>query len=858
MAFTLPSDLPTDLVDGSSTVDAAFFNNLSGMGNSTKAAVATWGFNPQVSLTAASESTSSASYVDLTTTTDTVTAAIGSSGKALVILRADITAGAVNYGGYMGYEMSGANTAAATDTKCIQYYHKGSISAMFLEENLTAGFTTFKLKYRCASGTSTFANRRITVIPFPATNGTHESGAFTMDSSSSVGLGMSGSGYNRPYCLGVGAGATGSGSPVSFSDTVPAGTTCTLIWVAHYNSSGSPTITGSVGAKSAALIETTTCAANNNSRISCLAVMNPSTGTQTVSVTNSNPSGMVITTCHYSNVTAVGAWAENANQSPAACTVSATSTDPRFAYCAGYSYGATGSTATFSGDFSGTQRFVIAGGAAATNPPMLVGDSYGNYGTLAETVTRTQSTYGYGALIVQLFAPAAAFNLSVTPTLSFAVRSNKAVTFDSVGAGFANAAATAPSWSHTIGANAKALVVVATFYNNGLATPTFSNAKVGTKDLDLLGVFLNFTTGGWNTYTAYLGCVNPPTGTQTVTFTTGSAYIGANSFAYTNTATISALTCVTTANVSQAQTQTIVAASTSSDEMVLASASASTSPYNSFTPNQRHTAGSLYWIVGDSFGSNGNVTLTANCSANNLYGAGYVVLRPTQTTTAASVNLSVTPAIGMTAAGSKPTVQGANASHTTSVTIPAHQADDLIVIFAKGSAPAVSKPSAAGTVPAWVTIDSVSGSYTSTFVAYYVATSNDHTSGTWSGATAMVAAVIRGANTSTPIGGHAVGSAGATGNICTGTAITLTNSSGTSQILEFYGWGDDVNSVTSVSSAPSGHTRQVTGTYAGAGGELVALNTRNTTTSGAAVDQVSTSGTWWRSASVEVLSNVQP
>ena len=224
MAFTLPSDLPTNVVDDVTEVNAAFFNNLSGMGNSMKAALATWGINAQATTVTTSESTASTSYTDLTTTTDSVTAAIGSSGKALVIIRAKIDNQA-DWGAYVGYALSGANTVAATDAKCIRYWYKGTLSAVFFEENLTAGFTTFKLKYKATSGTATFADRRIIVIPFPATDGTHASGDFTL--ADTISMAMAGAGINRPTYDALGDGyynaSTNTGG--SFSHTGTSGAT---------------------------------------------------------------------------------------------------------------------------------------------------------------------------------------------------------------------------------------------------------------------------------------------------------------------------------------------------------------------------------------------------------------------------------------------------------------------------------------------------------------------------------------------------------------------------------------------------------------------------------------------------------
>ncbi len=196
---------------------------------------------------------------------------------------------------------------------------------------------------------------------------------------------------------------------------------------------------------------------------------------------------------------------------------------------------------------------------------------------------------------------------------------------------------------------------------------------------------------------------------------------------------------------------------------------------------------------------------------------------------------------------------GSNVANATSVTIPVHDVGDLIVIYAHssgGTSPSV--PSAAGTVPAWTTIDTQSGSFSNLRTAQCIATANNHTSGTWTGADAMIAVVLRNVNSSTPIGGHAVSVESATGNTCPGAAVTMSDTTGSSVLLQFYGWGDGVNSVTSISAAPGGYTQQIAGVYTGSK-VAVCLNTKDSTTSDGAVAQTSVTGTWSRGATVEIL-----
>lgn len=174
MAFSLPSDLATNWADNVGMIEnAAYLNAVAAMNNSLKAALVSTVNGATQAIVVTSESTTSNTYTDLTTTTDSVTVTISNSGMALVILYAYMTCVAPNdYQCRMSYAISGATTKAADDARFVS--HSGQYStnsaaygATFLETGLTAGSTTFKAKYRSSTTTSaTFANRRIAVIPF--------------------------------------------------------------------------------------------------------------------------------------------------------------------------------------------------------------------------------------------------------------------------------------------------------------------------------------------------------------------------------------------------------------------------------------------------------------------------------------------------------------------------------------------------------------------------------------------------------------------------------------------------------------------------------------------------------------------
>lgn len=196
------------------------------------------------------------------------------------------------------------------------------------------------------------------------------------------------------------------------------------------------------------------------------------------------------------------------------------------------------------------------------------------------------------------------------------------------------------------------------------------------------------------------------------------------------------------------------------------------------------------------------------------------------------------------------TLTGSNNSATTSVTIPSHNVGDLIVICAsrRSNATAPSIPSAAGTVPAWNTIDTQSGTTNGSCVtAYFVATATNHTSGTWTNATDMIAGVISGV-ASSPIGGHATNNAASAPSTAVAPAVTLSKTDGSSVLLHFF----NHNSSTTITwgSAPAGYTRQTTGSFA-------ILDTKTSTTSDGSVTQTCTvggGGAGYACASVEVLS----
>lgn len=129
-----------------------------------------------------------------------------------------------------------------------------------------------------------------------------------------------------------------------------------------------------------------------------------------------------------------------------------------------------------------------------------------------------------------------------------------------------------------------------------------------------------------------------------------------------------------------------------------------------------------------------------------------------------------------------PTITGTNQVTANSISLPAHNIGDLIVVFATNSfSTPAAPPSAGGTVPAWALVTNASLGL-GPAVYSFVATATNHTSGTWSNTTFMSAFVVTGQASGTYLGGRA-----ATGSSFESTitvpSITLDNSDGSSLIV---------------------------------------------------------------------------
>jgi hypothetical protein len=194
-------------------------------------------------------------------------------------------------------------------------------------------------------------------------------------------------------------------------------------------------------------------------------------------------------------------------------------------------------------------------------------------------------------------------------------------------------------------------------------------------------------------------------------------------------------------------------------------------------------------------------------------------------------------------------VQGQASAAAASVAIPAHQPGDLIFVFARrASNSSATIPSAGGTVPTWLTAQSLGANTLALTTVYAVATASNHTTGTFTNASHIAVLVLR------PDSGKALSVVGSsTGNANNTTtlvypALTLTKTDGTSWGVRC---GTKSVASTPVGTAPASWTAQ-TVQPAGASA-LMSVHTRASLSANPVADTVSGStSAAYRAHTVEV------
>lgn len=114
------------------------------------------------------ETSASTTYGDLTTVGPAVTVTTGT--KAIVFVTAWVSNSSVNGQSLMSYRVSGATTVGENDNFAMRWTSAtasaaGRCTAVTFHTGLTAGSNVFTGSYRVLSGTGSWADRRLMVIP---------------------------------------------------------------------------------------------------------------------------------------------------------------------------------------------------------------------------------------------------------------------------------------------------------------------------------------------------------------------------------------------------------------------------------------------------------------------------------------------------------------------------------------------------------------------------------------------------------------------------------------------------------------------------------------------------------------------
>lgn len=118
---------------------------------------------------ATSQSTAVTSYTDLATAGPSVS--VTTSDRAVVFYASDISNSGVNGASSASVAVSGATSVGASSAwrilqDGVAASNVNRVGAAHMFTGLNAGTNTFSMKYQAGSGTATFANREIIVLPF--------------------------------------------------------------------------------------------------------------------------------------------------------------------------------------------------------------------------------------------------------------------------------------------------------------------------------------------------------------------------------------------------------------------------------------------------------------------------------------------------------------------------------------------------------------------------------------------------------------------------------------------------------------------------------------------------------------------
>jgi hypothetical protein len=416
--------------------------------------------------------------------------------------------------------------------------------------------------------------------------------------------------------------ATGS---LTFTETIPAGTTCALLWVSAFSNLSAATVT--IGG-----VSMINQIGLNVWQVStewywqgCFVLLNPPTGSQTFVVSNTNNYGVLgnAVTAYYGNVGSVGNGSRLALGSTALAHSMAAGPPPSM-YAQYFMTGDNAAAGTISA-YNQTQRSPAAAAiGSAGGFPAMSGDALATNGTLNFAATASAIGNGAGSLILPI---------------------GRAIPYDATGTGYfstTSAATVNGSFTHTAARGATVIVGLYTELNagNGAATQWTRSATYGGVPMTSLGAMTGGNSGyGWVELFA-LG--NVPGGPQTVVISVSGGpgtftIVAANSLSYLNVGLIGPAvtnfvnggTAMSSAAVASGPGQRIVNIIGSAYATAVSGAGFTAYSGNSrYAQNAMITNGWGAMVMGDALSTSPSTTITATSPVAGAWSSVAVALSP--------------------------------------------------------------------------------------------------------------------------------------------------------------------------------------------------------------------------------------
>lgn len=208
-----------------------------------------------------------------------------------------------------------------------------------------------------------------------------------------------------------GIGGTYSGTPLTWVDTVPAGTTYAVVWISHFPGTATPGTAVTIGGTACAPVPGSPFVyqldGGYHYSLECFALQDPPIGaSKTVSVSKSSGgTGFNASALYYQNVDSVGTLVPTLGDPTTHPTISILHSAPTTIYSNAFTYRTAGSN-SFTG-YNQNQRYL--GSSGSWVQPLVVGDAYGNGSTLTFSATRTDTSYKWGGAVLPMQASGGVF-----------------------------------------------------------------------------------------------------------------------------------------------------------------------------------------------------------------------------------------------------------------------------------------------------------------------------------------------------------------------------------------------------------------------------------------------------------------